>query len=270
MPKTFASVIITIVALYGLSPMDANAAVKAQTVAYTVDNEKFTGYLTYDDAYSGKRPGIIVVHEWWGHDAYARKRAEMLAKLGYTALALDMYGTGKLASHPKDAKSFMMAATKSVGQMKSRFLAAYDLLKKHNTVEKSKIAAIGYCFGGNVAVNMALAGVDLNAAVAYHSTLTQWVKKTPKGLKTKIRIFNGADDPFLQKSTVAAFESVMQASGADYKHIYYPGVVHSFTNPGATEKGKKFKLPLAYDAKADEDSWKQTIELFRKIFNSVR
>ena len=127
MPKTFASVIITIVALYGLSPMDANAAVKAQTVAYTVDNEKFTGYLTYDDAYSGKRPGIIVVHEWWGHDAYARKRAEMLAKLGYTALALDMYGTGKLASHPKDAKSFMMAATKSVGQMKSRFLAAYNL-----------------------------------------------------------------------------------------------------------------------------------------------
>tara|TARA_B100000676_G_C17913431_1_gene751299 strand:- start:111 stop:914 length:804 start_codon:yes stop_codon:yes gene_type:complete len=265
--KTLASVIITILAFYELSPMEAKAAVKEQTVAYTVDDEKFTGYLAYDDSYSGKRPGIVVVHEWWGHDAYARKRAKMLAKLGYTALALDMYGTGKLANHPKDAKGFMMAATKSVDQMKSRFLAAYDLLRKHNTVDRSKMAAIGYCFGGNVAINMALAGVDLNAAVAYHSTLTQWVKKTPKDLKTKIRVFNGADDPFLQKATVDAFDAVMKASGADYKHIYYPGVVHSFTNPSATEKGKKFKLPLAYDAKADEDSWKQTLELFRKIFN---
>ena len=266
MTKAFVSLIITILAFYGLSPMDANAAMKTQTVAYTVGNEKFTGYLAYDDAYSGKRPGIIVVHEWWGHDAYARKRAEMLAKLGYTAFALDMYGTGKLASHPKDAKSFMMAATKSVGQIKSRFLAAYDLLKKQNTVDKSKLAAIGYCFGGNVAVNMALAGVDLNAAVAYHSTLTQWVKKPPRDLKMKIRVFNGADDPFLQKTTLGSFDAVMKASGADYKHIYYPSVVHSFTNPGATEKGKKFNLPLAYDAKADEDSWKQTLELFREVF----
>ncbi len=267
MLKKLASVIIAIVVFYGISPVDAKAGVKTQTVAYTVGNEKFTGYLAYNDATSDKRPGIIVVHEWWGHDAYARKRAEMLAKLGYTALALDMYGTGKLASHPKDAQSFMMAATKSVDQMKSRFLAAYDLLKKHNTVETTKIAAIGYCFGGNVAINMALAGVDLNAAVAYHSTLTQWVKRTPKDLKTKIRVFNGADDPFLNKSTIDAFDAVMKASGADYKHIYYPGVVHSFTNPGATEKGKKFKLPLAYNAKADKDSWQETLKLFREVFN---
>ena len=162
--------------------------------------------------------------------------------------------------------SFMMAATKSADIMKARFLAAYEILKEHATVDRSKTAAIGYCFGGNVAVNMALAGVDLDAAVAFHSTLTRWIKDTPKGLKTKIRVFNGADDPFLKKPKVAAFDAVMKVSGADYKHIYYPGVVHSFTNPAATEKGKKLKLPLAYDAKADKDSWRQTLELFRRVF----
>jgi len=265
--KTLITVAIAAIVITGLSAVGAKAAVKSQTINYKVGNKIFTGYLAYDNAQSGKRPGIIVVHEWWGHDAYARKRADMLAKQGYTALALDMYGTGKLAKHPKDAMSFMAAATKSADIMKARFLAAYDLLKEHATVDRSRTAAIGYCFGGNVAVNMALAGVDLDAAVAFHSTLTRWIKDTPKSLKTKIRVFNGADDPFLKKPNVDAFDAVMKLSGADYKHIYYPGVVHSFTNPAATEKGKKLKLPLAYDAKADKDSWRQTLELFRRVFN---
>ena len=266
MLKTLFTATVAAIVMMGLTAMGTEAAVKSQTVTYKIGNKKFTGYLAYDDAKSGNRPGIIVVHEWWGHDAYARKRADMLAALGYTALALDMYGSGKLAKHPKDAKNFMMAATKSADIMKKRFLAAYDILKKHSTVDSTKMAAIGYCFGGNVAVNMALAGVNLDAAVAFHSTLTRWIKDTPKDLKTKIRVFNGADDPFLKKSNVDAFDAVMKASGADYKHIYYPGVVHSFTNPAATEKGKNLKLPLAYDAKADKDSWRQTLDLFRRVF----
>ena len=264
--KTLSRMFIAAFLFTGMVAAEVSAAIKSQSVTYMVGNEEFTGYLVYDDSKTNKRPGIIVIHEWWGHDAYARKRAQMLAQKGYTALALDMYGTGKLANHPKDAQSFMSEATKSLGIMKARFTAAYHILKRHGTVDRTKMAAIGYCFGGNVAVNMALAGIDLDVAVAFHSTLDRWVKETPKELKTRIRVFNGADDPFLKKSAITAFDKLMKTTGADYKHIYYPGVVHSFTNPSATEKGKRFKIPLAYNAKADADSWKQTLDLFEKTF----
>jgi len=258
---------VFLLALAGVwSAGDARAEIKSKSVTYKVGDREFTGYLAYDDSIAGKRPGIIVVHEWWGHDAYAQKRADLLAARGYTALALDMYGTGKLAEHPKDAKAFMMEAIKSSDAMKARFLAAYDVLKSHSTVIASKTAAIGYCFGGKVVLDMARAGVDLDGVVSFHGNLTPGFKPKPGGVKAKVRVFDGADDGFVKQSAIDAFKTDMDAAGADYKFVSYPGVVHSFTSPAATARGKKLGLPLAYNAKADGDSWLQTMRFFDTIF----
>jgi len=259
------AVLVTIV-VFGLSIGGADAAIKSEKVTYKVGDRELTGHLVYDDAITGQRPGVIVVHEWWGHDAYARRRADMLAAEGYTALALDMYGTGRLADHPKDAGAFAKEVIKTKGVMHARFKAAYDILKRHKTVDASKTAAIGYCFGGNVILDMARAGVDLKGVAAFHASLTQTIEAKPGGVKAKVRVFNGADDPFIKPEKLKVLKEGMKAAGADFKYVSYPGVVHSFTSPIATERGKKLNLPLKYDAKADGDSWFQTMSFFRKIF----
>ncbi len=250
----------------GLACGGADAAVKGTKVTYSVDGKEFTGYLAVDTAIAGKRPGVVVVHEWWGHDAYARRRAELLAANGYTAIALDMYGTGKHAEHPKDAKAFMMEAVKSADAMQARFRAAYDLLKSQDSVDGSKMAAIGYCFGGKVVLDMARMGVDLKGVVSFHGNLTPAVKAKRGVIKAKVRAFNGGADGFVSPESISSFRAEMARAGADYEFVSYPGVVHSFTNPGATERGKKFKMPLAYDAHADGDSWQKTMVFFEDIF----
>ena len=259
------AVLGTIVVL-GLSIGNADAALKSEKVTYKVGDRELAGHLVYDDAITGPRPGVIVVHEWWGHDAYARRRADMLAAEGYTAFALDMYGTGKLADHPKDAGAFAKEVYKTKGAMHARFNAAYKLLKQHKMVDASKTAAIGYCFGANVILDMARAGVDLKGVAAFHASLTQSIEAKPGGVKAKVRVFNGADDPFIKPGKLKVLKEGMKAAGADFKYVAYPGVVHSFTSPMATERGRKLKLPLKYDAKADGDSWLQTMYFFREIF----
>jgi dienelactone hydrolase len=244
----------------------AEAELKSEQVRYKVGGREFTGYLVYDNSVSGSRPGIIVVHEWWGHDAYARRRADMLAAEGYTAFALDMYGTGRLADHPKDAGEFATEVIKTKGAMHSRFRAAHTLLKAHSTVDGSKTAAIGYCFGGSVVLDMARAGVDLNGVVAFHASLTETIPARPGGVKAKVCVFNGADDPFINPEKLTAFKEGMKIAGADFEYVAYPGVVHSFTSPEATERGARFNLPLKYDRAADEDSWSKTLVFFREIF----
>jgi dienelactone hydrolase len=260
------TVVLSISMFLGLSAGNAEATIKSQKVVYMVGAKEFTGYLAYDDSISGKRPGVIVVHEWWGHDAYARKRADMLAAQGYTALALDMYGTGILAEHPKDAGTFATEASKNPDVKKARFLAALDELKKHATVDATKMAAIGYCFGGSVVLDMARAGVELDGVVSYHSSLNLSIKPKSGGVKAKVRVFHGGDDKFVKKKTLDNFLTEMNATGADFKFVGYPGVVHSFTSPEATARGEKFGLPLAYNAEADADSWSQTMDFFKAIF----
>ncbi len=244
----------------------AQAAVKGEVVKYSVDGQEFTSYIAHDDAISGKRPGVVVVHEWWGHDAYARKRAELLAARGYTAIALDMYGTGKQADHPKTAGAFMKEAIANADRMRSRFQAAYIELLQHATVDPDKTAAIGYCFGGKVVLDMARLGVDLDGVVSFHGNLTPIEKAKAGVTKAKVRVFNGADDKFVKPESISALRAEMARAGVDYKIVNYPGVVHSFTSPAATARGKKFKLPLAYNAKADGDSWRQTMNFFDEIF----
>ncbi len=253
-------------AFTGVDDRTAYAAVVLKNVEYSAQGVVLKGVLAYDDKQEKKGPGVLVVHEWWGLNDYARKRAQMLAELGYTALAVDMYGDGKQAMHPDDAGKFSGEVMKNFDVGKARFMAAENFLKKQPTVDSSKIAAIGYCFGGGVVLNMARQGADLAAVVSFHGSL-QAVKPAERGMVTaKIRVFTGGSDKFVPATAVVAFKKEMDNAGVDYKVKVYSGVVHSFTNPGSTALGKKFNLPLAYDQYADEDSWKEMQEVFTEVF----
>ncbi|MBM4207850.1 MAG: dienelactone hydrolase family protein [Gammaproteobacteria bacterium] len=246
-----------------------HAEILSETINYEVAGQPFEGTLSYDDSIKGKRPGVLVVHEWWGHNAYAKKRTVMLAKLGYTAFALDMYGKGKVADHPKDAQTYMDAALADMKGSEARFNAALKLLENQPTVEAEKIAAIGYCFGGGMVLYMAKVNPELAGVVGYHGALgiADKAKPTATPIKTKILVFNGAADPFVTKEQIDTFEKDMKTNGADYEFINYPGIQHSFTNPDATDFGKRFNMPpLVYDEKADKDSWEKTQGFFKKIF----
>ena len=239
----------------------ALAEVIGQEVSYQYGGTVMNGYLSHDDAINGKRPGVIVVHEWWGHNAYARQRADMLARLGYIALAVDMYGDGKIADHPKDAGKFAGAVKKDMNVARERFQAALNLLNAQSLTDTSKTAAIGYCFGGGLVLEMARMGVDLDAVASFHGSLGT-SSPAQSGIKPKILVFNGGADPFVKPEQVAAFKKEMDAADANYEFIEYPGARHSFTNPDADEFGQKFNLPLQYNAAADKASWQTTLEMF--------
>ena len=240
--------------------------IRGEEVTYQVGDTLLTGYIAYDANQSEQRPGILVVHEWWGHNEYVRTRAFMLAQLGYTAFALDMYGDGKQASHPDDAQKFMSEVLSQADVAQQRFMAAMDLLKRHNTTLDDKIAAIGYCFGGGVVLQMARNGVDLDGVVSFHGSLGTENPAKPGAVTAKVLVLHGADDPFVPPEQVNAFKQEMDDAGADYTFIAYPGAVHAFTNPGATTLGEQFNLPLAYNQAADEQSWAQMKTFFNEIF----
>ena len=253
------------VTVFGLG-VQVSAAVRGQEVDYSADGVKLKGYIAYDDSIKGKRPGVLVVHEWWGQNEYPRKRARMLAKLGYTAMALDMYGDGKVASHPKDAGKFAGMIRSNMPLAKSRFLAALAILKKNKMTDPNKIAAIGYCFGGGVVLAMARQGVDLDGVVSFHGSLKTTQPAKPGEVKAKVLVCNGEDDPFTKPEDIVAFKSEMKSAGVDMRFVDYPGAKHAFTNPDATALGKKFNLPLAYNAQADKQSWLEMQSFFKKIF----
>jgi len=241
--------------------------IEGKAVDYTVGGVTLKGYLAYDENIKGKRPGVLVVHEWWGHNEYARSRARKLAELGYTALAVDMYGDGKQAMHPDDAGKFASEVMQHFNDTgKVRFLAAEEFLKKQPTVDASKIAAIGYCFGGGVVLNAARQGADLKGVASFHGSLAAVQPAEAGKVKAKLRVYNGQDDKFTPQQAIDAFKKEMTDAKVDFQFINYPGAVHSFTNPDATELGKKFNLPLAYNADADKKSWEDMTKFFAEIF----
>lgn len=250
-----------------LGPGIATAAVIGEEVSYQAGDVTLKGYLAWDDSLGiSKRPGVLVVHEWWGHNDYARKRARMLAELGYTALAVDMYGDGEKADHPDDAKKFMMAVKSNMPLATERFEAARSLLAKHGTVRSDDIAAIGYCFGGGIVLEMARRGADLKAVASFHGSLVASEPAKPGAIKAQILVSNGAADPFVKEEHKAAFKAEMEAAGASYTFLDHQGAQHSFTNPAADAFGKKFNMPLAYDAKADAESWDAMKKLLKLVF----
>jgi dienelactone hydrolase len=259
--------ILLLSALIAVISTNVLAKIHSEVVDYEVAGHPFQGYLSYDDAIKGKRPGVLVVHEWWGHNAYARKRADMLAKLGYTAFALDMYGTGKLAKHPDDAQKFMEATLKDVKVAETRFNEAKRLLQEQVSVDAGKIAAIGYCFGGGTVLHMAKIGTDLAGVVSFHGALTtEQSAPKPGHIKAEVLVLNGADDPFVTAEQIAAFKQEMKNAEATMEFIDYPKVKHSFTNPDADDYGKRFNMPLVYNAKADKDSWHRMQVFLKKVF----
>ncbi|GEM_PF-29799 len=253
-------------ALIPVSIWIARGGVVGKEVEYSADGVTLKGYVAYDDKAKEKRPGVLVVHEWWGHNDYARKRATMLAELGYIALAVDMYGDGKQANHPDDAGKFAGEVMKNMPQMKARFMAAMDVLKKHEAVDPTRVAAIGYCFGGGVVLAMAREGADLKGVASFHGTLATQSPAEKGMVKAQILVCNGADDKFVSADDIKNFKAEMKSAGADFKFVNYAGAVHSFTNPAATESGKKFNLPIAYNEKADKKSWADMQGFFKKIF----
>lgn len=240
-----------------LLPFSALAAVEGEEVSYSANGTTLKGWLAYDGVAMGKRPAVLVVHEWWGHNAYARKRANMLAKLGYVALAVDMYGDGKQAQHPDDAGKFAGEVAKNKPLAKARFEAAMKLLRDDPRVDGTKLAAIGYCFGGSVVLHMAREGEDLRGVASFHGGLATDTPAQKGNVKAQVRVFTGANDKMIPATQVDAFKQEMEKAGVNYKVVAYPGALHSFTNPDADELGKKFNMPIAYSAAADKDSWAQ-------------
>jgi dienelactone hydrolase len=244
----------------------AAAAVQGEEVVYRADGTPLVGYFAWDDGVEGRRPGILVVHEWWGHDEYARERARMLAGLGYTALAVDMYGEGRLAAHPAEAQGFAAALRENLPLARKRFMAALAMLRDHPTVDSGQTAAIGYCFGGGIVLAMARAGVDLAGVVSFHGTLATDTPARPGEVKARILVLNGGADSYVTEEQLAAFRREMEAAGADSRVITYPGARHAFTNPRADALGRKFDMPIAYAPEADRKSWQAMREFFEEIF----
>ena len=242
------------------------AELREESIDYRAGDSVLKGYLVWDDAKGGHQPGVLVVHEWWGLNDYARKRARMLAELGYTALAVDMYGDGKNSEHAKDAEAFMNSVVKNEGVSRQRFLAARDLLAGRPDVDADNIGAIGYCFGGSTVLNMARLGVDLKAVVSFHGNLATQTPAQPGKVKAKVLALNGGADGFVTPESIEAFNKEMTQAGVDYRFVNYPGVLHGFTNPDADRLGKANDLPVAYDAEADRQSWAAMRQLFKDVF----
>jgi dienelactone hydrolase len=252
-----------IIAAALLASCAAQAAIKEEAVTYKDGDTTMKGFIVYDDAKKGKRPGIILVHEWWGITKHMHNEARRFAQNGYTVLIADMYGDAKTADNPKDAGALAGSVMKNPKAMESRFNAARAELAKQPTVDGARIGASGYCFGGAVVINMARAGADLGAVAGFHASLgLNTPAPAPGAVKAKVLVLNGADDPFVKKEQYQALEKDFDAAKADYQVIQYPGAVHAFTNPEATELGKKFNLPLRYDAKANKAAKAEADKLF--------
>jgi dienelactone hydrolase len=249
-----------------LASSSAWAKVTGREVEYRSGDTVLKGYLAENSATKGKRPAVLVVHEWWGHNEYARKRARMLAELGYVALAVDMFGDGKTAQHPDDAGKFAGEVMKNKAVGEARFNAALDYVKQLPEVDPGRIAAIGYCFGGGVVLHMARTGADLKGVASFHGSLATDSPAQPGSVKARVLVFNGEADKMIPPDQVTAFKEEMTKAGASFRYVGYPGVLHSFTNPDADSYAKKFNLPLAYNKKADQNSWAEMEKFLKEIF----
>ncbi len=240
--------------------------IKEETVTYTGGSVTMNGFVAYIDSSSAKRPVVLIVHEWWGLNDYSRNRAKQLADLGYLAFAIDLYGNGKTAETPDEAGALATPFYKDPQLAKARFDAALAKIKTYPQADTNNIAAIGYCFGGGMVLNMARLGEDLKGVVSFHGSL-MGVPADKKTLKADILVCHGEADQFVKPEEVAAFKKELDAIGASYTFKSYAGATHAFSNPDATAKGKKYAMPIAYNAAADTASFKEMISFFGKVFH---
>lgn len=244
----------------------SQAEIRTEEVTYSAGDVQLKGYIAWDAASDARRPGILVVHEWWGQNDYPRKRARMLAELGYTGMALDMYGDGRTAAHPDEAGKFMTAVIENMDAGRQRFEAALELLKGHRTVDSSKTGAIGYCFGGGVVLHMARMGMDLDVVASFHGSLPLAIAPGVDKVGTRVAVYNGEADSFIPAEAIEEFKAEMEKTGAHYYFVQLPGALHGFSNPMATTNGEKYGLPLRYSQLADEVSWNHMRMVFDEVF----
>lgn len=254
------------VALLVASAAYASGALIENEVEYSDGKTTMKGVLAYRNEIPALRPGILVVHEWWGLNDYARRRARMLAEEGYVVLAVDMYGEGKRADHPADAGAFASEVLKNKSVALSRFRAARAFLEQQPAVDPARIAAIGYCFGGAIVLEMARAGEDLKAVASFHGSLKTDSPARPGEIRARVLVYHGGADALVPQEDVAAIEKEMQQAGADYRLVVYPEAPHSFTVPEADAKATEFNLPLGYNAEADQASWADLLRNLREVF----
>lgn len=248
----------------------AQAAVQTREIRYQdADGTPLIGYYAYDDAVEGKRPGIVVVHEWWGLNDYAKRRARDFAALGYNALAIDMYGDGKHTEHPQDAETFMKAAMKDPQAAAKRFDAGLELLKLQPNTRQHQLAAVGYCFGGKVVLDAARRGEKLDAVVSFHGALVTQTPAKPGVIRAKILVEHGEADSMVTPEQVAAFKAEMDAAKADYKFVGIPGAKHGFTNSDADRlsHGEHGGPDIGYSKEADESSWEDMQVFLKSAFD---
>ena len=239
--------------------------ITTDNVDYSSDTTQMTGYLARPEGDADKYPGVLVVHEWWGLNDYVRGRARMLAELGYAALAVDMYGGGRTAQDPQGAGELMNSVLSNMDEGTRRFKSAYRLLAAQDCVDATRMAAIGYCFGGAVVLHGARIGMDLKAVVSFHGSLGSMHKPEPGGIKANILVCHGAADSLVPDADVDAFKAEMAAAHAACDFKAYPGALHGFSNPEASANGKKYGLPLAYDEAVDRQSWDDMNALFARV-----
>lgn len=248
--KTFAAVLAIAFLFAGVSP--ARAEVKTEVVEYRHGDVVLEGFLAYDDSFQGKRPGVLVVHEWYGHTPYVRKRAEQLARLGYVAFASDIYGKGVQAKDAKEAAALAGIYMGNRKLMRARAAAGLDVLRNRPEVDPTRLAAIGYCFGGTTVLELARSGADLAAVVSFHGLLDTSTPEDARNVKGKVLVLHGGDDPYVPTKQVEAFQEEMRKGGVDWQFVTYGGAVHRFTNP---EAGSDNSKGTAYNERADRRSW---------------
>jgi len=241
------------------------ASIREENVTYVAGGVTVNGYVVYDANIQGKRPAMLVVHEWWGLNDYAKSRARQLAELGYIAMAVDMYGNGKTGANPQEAQALAMPFYQNPELSKTRLDAALNKIKEYPQTDAANIAAIGYCFGGSVVLNAAKLGADLKGVVSFHGGLAG-VPANKSLLKAKILVCNGGSDSFISEKEISNFRHQLDSIGADYTFKSYPNATHAFTNPASTETGKKFNMPIEYNAEADKISWNDMKMFFATLF----
>ena len=253
--------VLPVLALLLATP--ALAELRTETIEYRDGEVTLRGHLAWDDSLQGPRPGIIVVHEWWGLNDYARSRAEQLAGMGYVAFAVDMYGDDKVTSHGSQAKEWMQQITANADAWRARALLGLEVLRGRDEVDADKLAAIGYCFGGATVMQMAYAGEDLDGVVSFHGSLPPATPEQAAKVKTRVLIAHGDADSFVPPTRIEAFKKPLSDAGVDWEMNIYSGAKHSFTNPYAEGYGME---GLAYHEQADRRSWLRTLAFFEEIF----
>lgn len=255
--KTF-----TVAALVLLASIAANAAIRTETVEYKHGDLTLEGHLAYEDSVQTPRPAVLIVHQWKGLGDYEKKRAEMLAQMGYVAFAVDIYGKGVRPQETARASAEAGKYKSNRALLRERVNAGLDALRKQKFVDKKRIAAIGYCFGGTTVIELARSGADIAGVVSFHGALDSPNPEDGKKIKCRVLALHGADDPFVPEADVAAFESEMRAGKVDWQLIKYGGAVHSFTDWNADGKMKGAQ----YDERADKRSWEDMKQFFAEIF----